>query len=306
MSQIKKLILSLLCFAVLLSSMSACSTDPITMPKVTGFSYSQASQKLQEAGLSNIETRKTDNSLIKISDAESWVVLAQDPAANVEVTARQKVVLTVKSYEEIRAEGLKAEEERAEQEAQKALQEKQAAMRAGVESVVGQSYIAAYETLSQWGITIKWLHSASKQDFTEQVLTSIEHPNSEFDIEWIIVEYKDYDEVALTVTLMINTQENINEMAASAAAETALRAKLNPSDAWEAAERYGKNQYPYGFELHSIMGLLAQTAADENTWFLKATCTVTNMYGAEMKGLTCEAKVTGTSDNPIVVYFIVY
>lgn len=40
--------------------------------------------------------------------------------------------------------------------------------------------------------------------------------------------------------------------------------------------------------------------ADEDTWFLKATCTVNG------EDKTCEAKVTGTTDAPEVIFFDVY
>lgn len=84
-----------------------------------------------------------------------------------------------------------------------------------------------------------------------------------------------------------------------------LEAKLPASACWVAAENYGESQYPYGFELHYLMGKLAEEAYDENTWFLKATCTVTNMFGAEADG-TCEVLVTGTKDSPQITSFNVY
>ena len=50
---------------------------------------------------------------------------------------------------------------------------------------------------------------------------------------------------------------------------------------------------------------LEESAKNSNTWFLQATCTVTNEYGAELDGY-CEAKVTGNKDNPKVKDFKVY
>ena len=49
----------------------------------------------------------------------------------------------------------------------------------------------------------------------------------------------------------------------------------------------------------------AETAEDENTWFLKAGCTVKNAFGQKLNK-TCEARVSGTNDNPIIESFIVY
>lgn len=84
-----------------------------------------------------------------------------------------------------------------------------------------------------------------------------------------------------------------------------LSEKLEIGSAWIAVENYGEDQYPYGFELHYLAGKLAEEAEDDNTWFLKAECTVTNEYGAEAD-MTCEAEVTGTNSAPEIVYFSVY
>ena len=78
-----------------------------------------------------------------------------------------------------------------------------------------------------------------------------------------------------------------------------LKEKLDPYYAWKAVEEYGIEQY-YDFELHYISGKIAEELEDENTWSLKATCTI---FGTEQ---ICEAKVTGTTDNPEVVYFDFY
>ncbi len=82
-----------------------------------------------------------------------------------------------------------------------------------------------------------------------------------------------------------------------------LEAKLDPITAWVAAERYGKRKYG-SFTLHYIMGCLAEEPWDDDTWYLKADCDYT-MFGDKLKG-TCEAKVTGTEDNPQIVDFVVY
>ena len=84
-----------------------------------------------------------------------------------------------------------------------------------------------------------------------------------------------------------------------------LSKKLDNVSAWVAAEEYGQAEYPYGFDLHSALGVVAEEAVDENTWYLKASCDVTNEYGAEKK-MTCEAHVTGTSKSPKVISFVVY
>lgn len=78
-----------------------------------------------------------------------------------------------------------------------------------------------------------------------------------------------------------------------------LEEKLSLYRAWQAVEDYGKLQY-IDFEVHSIKGKISESIENENTWSLKATCEV---FGVKK---TCEAKVTGTSDNPEVIDFYVY
>lgn len=83
-------------------------------------------------------------------------------------------------------------------------------------------------------------------------------------------------------------------------AEQTLRSKLETGAAWVAAENHGETIYGESFELHYFSGIIAEYAEDENTWFLKAECTVN---GADK---VCEAKVIGTTDKPEVIYFDIY
>ena len=82
--------------------------------------------------------------------------------------------------------------------------------------------------------------------------------------------------------------------------EKALKKKLEVGSAWAAAEKYGQEEYGDEFDLNYLTGNIDDSAYDEDTWFLKAECEV----GGEEK--TCEAKVTGTTENPEVVSFDVY
>lgn len=81
---------------------------------------------------------------------------------------------------------------------------------------------------------------------------------------------------------------------------------LRADAAIAAMELYGKEMYPCGFELHTVMGKLAEEHEEDGSWFFKFTCDVTNEYGATEKDLNCEAQIAGTDSNPIVTYFEVY
>lgn len=82
--------------------------------------------------------------------------------------------------------------------------------------------------------------------------------------------------------------------------QSKLDEKFPEGDAWIAAKHYGQSQYGDDFDLHFLMGKIDASAEDENTWFLKAECSVA---GVDMM---CEAKVSGTKDNPEIISFDVY
>ncbi len=73
----------------------------------------------------------------------------------------------------------------------------------------------------------------------------------------------------------------------------------------EAVENYGEQLYPYGFTFHYLMGMIAQEKLSDGSWFLKAECTITNMYGADYDSV-CEATVVGSGENWTVTDFYVY
>ena len=162
-----------------------------------------------------------------------------------------------------------------------------------------------YSQFTSLGYSIKFVHAITKYDFTEIVESDIADPDYEYFTDWLITGYQDLDNSRKTVTLFVNTQENIDTANTQKTIEEELTMKLNPIYAWSAAESYGKREYPSGFELHYLLGMLAQTPRDADTWFLKATCTVTNEYGAKRK-LVAEIKVTGTTEQPEIIYFKVY
>jgi hypothetical protein len=105
--------------------------------------------------------------------------------------------------------------------------------------------------------------------------------------------------------MYVNTTENIEQTEKQKTIKQTLEDNFDPSVAVTAMESYGKKLYPYGFELHKVTGRLAETAVDENTWFMKYTCKVTNAFGQKTE-MTCEAKIKGPESNPTVYDFNVY
>lgn len=79
-----------------------------------------------------------------------------------------------------------------------------------------------------------------------------------------------------------------------------LAGKLQVQVAWQAVVRHGMEQYD-SFELKYMPGQpVDEIAEDADTWLLRAECFV----NSETK--KCEAKVTGTTENPEVISFKVY
>lgn len=148
----------------------------------------------------------------------------------------------------------------------------------------------AMDAIQEYGYTASYFDGG--EDFTDFI---------EDMADLYIVDTLDVDAENKAVKVNLISKSTIE----SQKEEEALSKKLEVGYAWVAVKNYGKSMYPYGFKLHSILGRIAEEPKDENTWFLKATCDVTNIYGAKGK-FTCEAEVTGTTENPEVISFVVY
>ena len=189
-----------------------------------------------------------------------------------------------KSEEKVTKES--EEKKAAEEAAKKQAEEEKKALESYTKKPVADFMVKVQEL----GYTAEYIDDGV--DFTE----IIPDMQSDYSVETAKV---DTDKKTVSVELISNSVLQARQMTEN------LEAKLPASNCWVAAENYGESQYPYGFELHYLMGKIAEEAKDENTWFLKAECTVTNMFGAEVNG-TCEALVTGTKDSPKITSFNVY
>lgn len=171
-----------------------------------------------------------------------------------------------------------------------------------LEALPGKSLYDAMHQISDSGYTATYYHTDSKMEYNGEIDA---FTDDELQNKWVVTECDNIDTDKKTLDVYINTKENIEEASSQQAVEAALSEKLSAATAWQAVKEYGQSQYIYGFDLHTIVGVLAEEAEDENTWFLKAKVTITNEYNAEAD-MTCEARVTGTDANPQVVDFSVY
>lgn len=161
----------------------------------------------------------------------------------------------------------------------------------------------SYAGLKDIGYDITYRYAKSDADCTAEYgdLSS----DSEYLDGWVITDISNIDHDDKTFTVYIQDQASLAADQQANEMSKALAEKLDSATAWNAAEDYGESQYPYGFKLHYITGKLDQSAADANTWFLKAQATITNP-GGDKRDVTCEAYVTGTSAAPQVTNFLVY
>ena len=144
--------------------------------------------------------------------------------------------------------------------------------------------------------TTKALGYTAKYDFYgSDVSEDIEEYDAETLKEFWVVDVKDIDAANKTVTICTDDKDPNYVPENTVSWETACIT----------AEKYGKNEYPYGFSLHYIFGLISGTQLKDGSQEIKAECTIKNQYGVKLDTI-CEARVGGSDENPIVTYFFVY
>lgn len=169
--------------------------------------------------------------------------------------------------------------------------------------VVDHSLVDAKKYLGDMGFKVELTHEVSQLDFTGEL--SIYSDNELNEQGWVVTGIADFDSTNKAINLYINTTENIERIEAEKKLEETLEKNFDPAVAVAALELYGKDIYPNGFKIHMVTGRLAETAVDENTWFIKYKCEVTDILGNKAE-MNCEGKVQGPESNPTVYDFYVY
>ncbi|MDD3404077.1 MAG: PASTA domain-containing protein [Hespellia sp.] len=294
----KKLIIvisiTILIIAVIAGLLLYISSLSTTVPSIINMTADNAKNKLNDAGFTNISfvADKSGDSSFML-DYSNWTVIAQTPSVNSSIKKSDEITVTCKKTTEIQRDADKKDQAKLNTQINE--------IKSQLDTLVSSSVENAMSKVSELGFTATYLHEQSGLDFTEEI--------SGYDEEqlngWIVTEVSDFDFDNKTVIITINTSENIDDKQDNEASINELDSKLDSAHAWQAVETYGKSQYPHGFKLHYITDAQTTQPSDENTWFLKSSATVTNAYNAKEE-LTCEAHVSGTTDNPQVIDFIVY
>lgn len=179
------------------------------------------------------------------------------------------------------------------------------------EKVVNQPYVVVRDMMKELGYTAEYEHENTHLDFTGELTyyTDDELNNAGF----IVTGISAMDYINKTITLYVNTNENIERIENQKKSNTTMQKEshydvdaeiLDEYAAWDAVEAYGKMMYPK-FKLHYRTGKLSAKQVDDNTWDLKSLCDVDTGYGT-MESCNCEATVEGTNFDAEVTYFIVY
>lgn len=154
-----------------------------------------------------------------------------------------------------------------------------------LEAYKGKPLTETMQKIDELGYTATYL--ADGVDFTD----FIDDLKEDYSTGDMVI---DEDAKTVEVDLVLASNVELEEQ------EAALEEKLEIGSAWAAVEDYGNDEYGGEFDLNYLTGNIEQSAEDENTWYLKATCEI------KKDEKTCEAKVTGTTDNPEVIFFDVY
>jgi hypothetical protein len=126
-------------------------------------------------------------------------------------------------------------------------------------------------------------------------------------------EIKPGDKIKLTVKLKKKyapktkspqTRQSSVATPSAEAAPDATSAGLDGAHAAVACDRYGDQQYPYGWKGHIFLGVIASEAQGDH-YFFKFQADVTNAFDAEAS-VTVDCTVGGSNDAPQVTSFDVY
>lgn len=192
-----------------------------------------------------------------------------------------------------------------EQGSQTNYKEKNEKAEAEISSLVDGSLSNALSKMEEMGYTATYYFDngkAYKNDYTNVVKDNFSKDEKQLK-KYVITKYENVNAETKTVDLYINTkkeakkQKQLNE----------LESKLGHINACQAVEKYGKEQYPFGFKLHYLKDLQGYQMVGENndTWRIQCGVTITNAYGASYDA-TCQAEITGSNEAPEVTDFVVF
>lgn len=240
------------------------------IPDFSGMTYGEATQYVEDEHYNDglFEFVKEDGSAIEYPASED-AILSQDVSPGTKVTEVDKCIVTVSA----KTDGM-------------------------VDAVLeckGDSVSKVHQTILDAGYTPAYLQNDTKQDITNMVVADVTGENTEGAVDWVITEVEKPNTDAKTIRMLVSSRELLEEQQVNKQMKETLESNFPVANAWEYVRMAGEDRYPFGFKLHNILGLIAETPVSEDTWRLSATCDVTNAYGATATDVvcTCELQLSG-------------
>ena len=170
----------------------------------------------------------------------------------------------------------------------------------------GDSVSKVHQSVLDLGYSPSYLQNDTQQDITGMVVADATGANADGAVDWVVVTVEKPDTSAKTVRMLVSSRELLAQQRAHEQMRKELESKFSAATAWEYVKRAGQDRYPYGFDLHSIMGVISETPVDSSTWRLSATCDVRNALGVEAKDRTCTCEVRLNGSKVEILSFSVY
>lgn len=261
---------------VLVLSLVACSGS--TVPDITGMSYSDAYDALENAGFD--PHRKAtyvyeDGSEAELSDiAKDGVVVSQSVNAGDSMPSDGMTVTVKSTYKDLKD-----------------------ALLAGQ----GQPVANTYQKVIDAGYTPTYLENTSQADITTVVVSDVTGQTGKDAVNWVLTGVEEPDTDNKTVRMLVQSDEQYKNAQAQQQIINTLQSKLPVNQAWAYVDQAMQQKCPYGYSLHDVAGVITQSAVDENTWHLSCYCDVRNAYGQTAKNCTCDAYVTAKSNGTVSV-----
>lgn len=259
------LVLIVAFFGIVGSGCSAFIRDSFAeVPDVSQKTYAEAKATLADAGFTDIEVSEAHG---KSGDwvTDSDIVTGTDPEAGSSHLKDSELAVTVSS--------------------------RAAELEQALSEGVGQDVTVIWPKFAEFGYAPSFIQDDSNQDITQIVTEDAADPGHEGAVSWVLTALKSIDPNAKTVKLGVQSRDVLEAQQQAKETQAQLESKLPLSSAWTYMEQAFQQQYPYGFKLHTVIGVISQTVVDSNTWRLSAYCDVTNAYGMKMKNRVATADV---------------
>ena len=250
-------------------------SKPVEIPYVINKNYSDAKKILEDKGFTNIKILdQSGHPIIESSLSSDNYVISQKPKPSDKVSVYTKIELIIKDAgKEKESIARREKEETAKQE-----KIKQEAINKTFESFVNKDLKTASSKAKK--LKYKVYIFNNKNVSMDKTISKKDYSN------WIVIKVKNVDSKNKTVSFVVNSKKAIK----LEKQRKKLESKLSETEAYYYMEQYGKQVYPYGFNLHFILGQHSAYVKNSSTWVVKSECSITNGFGATRR-VMCEAKV---------------